>query len=106
MSDDQYSNSDAGLEVQEARPKLKKPKMYKVILLNDDYTPMEFVVEVLQRFFRLDGDKATQIMLQVHTQGKGVCGIFTREIAETKVAMVDNYSRQNQHPLLCKMESV
>ena len=108
MSDDQYSNSDSetGLEVQEARPKLKKPKMYKVVLLNDDYTPMEFVVLVLQTFFRMDSETATQIMLQVHTQGKGVCGIFTREIAETKVALVESYARENQHPLLCKMESV
>jgi ATP-dependent Clp protease adaptor protein ClpS len=106
MNDDQYSNSDAGLEVQEARPKLKKPGMYKVVLLNDDYTPMEFVVLVLQKFFRMDAETATRIMLQVHTQGKGVCGVFTKEIAETKVALVDSYAKQNQHPLLCEMESV
>ena len=106
MTDDQYNNSDAGLEVQEARPKLKKPNMYKVVLLNDDYTPMEFVVLVLQKFFRMDSEKATQIMLQVHTQGRGVCGVFTREVAETKVVMVDNYAKQHQHPLLCQMESV
>lgn len=106
MNDDQYSNGDAGLDVQEARPKLKKPSMYKVVLLNDDYTPMEFVVLVLQKFFQMDLDKATQVMLQVHTQGKGICGVYTREIAETKVAMVDSYSKQNQHPLLCQMESV
>ena len=106
MSDDQYSNSDTGLEVQEARPQLKKPPMYKVVLLNDDYTPMEFVVLVLEKFFQMNREKATQIMLQVHTQGKGVCGVFTREIAETKVAMVEAFAQQNQHPLLCKMESV
>jgi len=106
MSDDQYSNSnDTGLEVQEARPKLKKPQMYKVVLLNDDYTPMEFVVLVLQQFFGLGQEDATQIMLQVHTQGKGVCGVFTREIAETKVALVEDFARHNQQPLLCKMES-
>jgi len=106
MSDDQYSNSsDTGLEVQEARPKLKKPKMYKVVLLNDDYTPMEFVVLILQQFFGLCEEDATQIMLQVHTQGKGVCGIFTREIAETKVALVDDFAKRSQQPLLCKMES-
>jgi len=106
MSDDQYSNSDTGLEVQEAKPKLKKPSMYKVVLINDDYTPMEFVVLVLEKFFRMNQEKATQVMLQVHTQGKGVCGIFTKEIAETKVALVDGYAKQNQHPLLCEMEIV
>lgn len=106
MSDDQYSNSDTGLEVQEARPKLKKPSMYKVVLINDDYTPMDFVVLVLEKFFQMDVEKATQIMLQVHTQGKGVCGVYTKEIAETKVALVDSFSKQNQHPLLCMMESV
>jgi len=106
MSDDQYSNSDTGLEVQEARPKLKKPQMYKVVLLNDDYTPMEFVVLVLEKFFQMNVEKATEVMLQVHTQGKGVCGVFTKEIAETKVALVDSYSKQHQHPLLCMMESV
>ncbi len=106
MNDDQYSDSDSGLDVQEARPKLKKPSMYRVVLLNDDYTPMEFVVLVLQKFFGMDAEKATRIMLQVHTQGKGVCGVFTREVAETKVALVDSYAKQNQHPLLCEMESV
>lgn len=105
MSDDQYSNSDTGLEVQEARPKLKRPSMYRVVLLNDDYTPMEFVVLVLGKFFQLDHETATRIMLQVHTQGKGVCGVFTKEIAETKVALVDGFAKQNQHPLLCTMES-
>ena len=93
------------LALQEAQPKLKKPPLYKVVLLNDDYTPMEFVVEVLETFFVLSRDKATQIMLHVHTQGKGVCGVFTREIAETKVAQVNEYSRQNNHPLLCVMEA-
>ena len=93
------------LALQEAQQKLKKPPLYKVVLLNDDYTPMEFVVEVLETFFVLSRDKATQIMLHVHTQGKGVCGVFTREIAETKVAQVNEYSRQNNHPLLCVMEA-
>lgn len=106
MSDDQYSNSDdTALKVQEARPKLKKPQLYKVVLLNDDYTPMEFVVLVLQKFFRLGEEDATQIMLQVHTHGKGICGVFTREIAETKVAIVEDFARHNQQPLLCKMET-
>ncbi len=78
--------------------------MYKVIILNDDYTPMDFVVMILERFFAMDRETATRIMLQVHTRGSGVCGIFTREIAETKVAQVQNYSRQHDHPLKCTME--
>lgn len=93
-----------GLLVDEAKPRLKKPPLYKVVLLNDDYTPMEFVVEVLQTFFYLDRPKATQIMLHVHTRGKGVCGVFTYEVAETKAAQVNDYSRQHQHPLLCTLE--
>lgn len=95
---------DTGIAVQEARPKLKKPPMYKVIMLNDDYTPMEFVVHVLEKFFSLNRPTATRVMLQVHTQGKGVCGIFTHEIAETKVSQVNAYARDNQHPLLCTLE--
>lgn len=90
--------------VQEAKPKLKRPPLYKVIILNDDYTPMEFVVHVLEVFFAMDRVLATRVMLQVHTQGKGICGTYTREIAETKVAQVNNYARENQHPLLCTME--
>lgn len=91
-------------EVEASRPQLKQPPLYKVVLVNDDYTPMEFVVEVLQTFFHLDRNKATQIMLYVHTRGKGVAGVFTYQIAETKVAQVNEYSRKNQHPLLCTME--
>jgi len=105
MSDDQYSNSDTGLAVQEAKPKLKKPRLYKVVLMNDDYTPMEFVVLVLEKFFQMDSEKATQVMLQVHTQGKGICGTFTKEIAETRVALVEGYAKQNEQPLLCLMEA-
>ena len=104
MSDRTQHQGGDGLEVQEARPKLKRPPMYKVMLLNDDYTPMEFVVQVLESFFRMDRERATQIMLHVHTRGVGVCGTFTREIAETKVALVNDYARSNQHPLLCTME--
>jgi ATP-dependent Clp protease adaptor protein ClpS len=105
MSDDQYNDdSNLGLEVEEAKPKVKKPPLYKVIMMNDDYTPMEFVVHVLQSFFAMDQEKATRVMLQVHTQGHAVCGVFTREIAETKVSQVNEYSRSNQHPLLCTME--
>jgi len=93
-----------GLAVEEAKPALKAPSMYRVIMFNDDYTPMDFVVDVLQQFFSMDLDKATQVMLHVHTRGRGVCGVFTREVAETKVAQVNEYSRMNQHPLLCTME--
>ena len=93
---------DAVLEAQKA--KLKPPPMYKVMLLNDDYTPMEFVVDVLEHIFGLDRTTATRVMLEVHTKGKGVCGVYTFEIAETKVAQVTTYARQHQHPLLCTME--
>lgn len=93
-----------GLLVEEAKPRLKRPPLYKVVLLNDDYTPMEFVVEILQTFFRMNRTQATQIMLHVHTRGKGVCGVFTYEIAETKAAQVNDYSRKHQHPLLCTLE--
>ncbi|ROR32618.1 ATP-dependent Clp protease adapter ClpS [Inmirania thermothiophila] len=95
---------DEGLAVQEAKPKLKRPPLYKVVLLNDDFTPMDFVVHVLEVFFGMSREKATQVMLHVHTRGKGVCGVFTYEIAETKVAQVNEYSRRHQHPLLCTME--
>ena len=95
---------DHGLLVEEAQPKVKQPPLYKVVLLNDDYTPMEFVVDVLERFFRMDRSAATRVMLEVHTRGKGVCGVFTYEIAETKVAQVTTYSRDNQHPLMCALE--
>jgi len=95
---------DHGLAVEEAQPKVKQPPLYSVVLLNDDYTPMEFVVDVLERFFRMDRSAATRVMLEVHTRGKGVCGVFTYEIAETKVAQVTTYSRDNQHPLMCALE--
>jgi ATP-dependent Clp protease adaptor protein ClpS len=85
-------------------PKVRAPRKYRVFLLNDDYTPMEFVVEVLKHFFHLNEEVAVQVMLQVHIQGKGVCGVFTRDIAETKVALVNDYARMNQHPLLSGME--
>lgn len=88
----------------DAKPELKLPRKYKVLLLNDDYTPMEFVVEVLIKFFNLGEEIATQIMLQIHTKGKGLCGIYTRDIAETKVVLVNEYSKKHQHPLLCSME--
>jgi len=95
---------DDDVAVQEQKPKLKRPPLYKVILLNDDYTPMDFVVHVLEVFFGMNEESATHVMLQIHTKGKGICGAYTRDIAETKVTQVNNYSRENQHPLLCTME--
>lgn len=103
MSEDEHNIGD-GLAIEAVKPRLKKPPLFKVVLMNDDYTPMEFVVEVLQVFFGLDREQATRVMLHVHTKGKGVCGVFTREIAETKVAQVNQYSRESKHPLLCEME--
>lgn len=104
MSNDLESRHDRGIALEEVRPEIKKPPLYKVVLLNDDFTPMDFVVEVLQSFFRMSHDRATQIMLHVHTRGKGVCGVFTFEIAETKVVQVNEYARRNEHPLKCDME--
>jgi ATP-dependent Clp protease adaptor protein ClpS len=105
-SDDSAADSEGGLAVLPAKPKLKRPSMYKVVLLNDDYTPMDFVVEVLEVFFSMTREKATHIMLTVHVHGKAVCGIYTRDIAETKAAQVNQYSKENQHPLLCEIEAV
>jgi ATP-dependent Clp protease adaptor protein ClpS len=106
MSKDLEHRGEDGLALQEAKPRLKEPAMYKVVLHNDDYTPMEFVVSLLEKLFGLDREKATRIMLLIHTHGKGVCGIFTYEIAETKVAQGNEYSQRHQHPLLCSMEAV
>jgi len=103
-SDDWDYDYDDGLIVDEEKPKLRPPKQYKVIVINDDYTPMEFVVQVLMMFFSMDDAKATRVMMSVHTKGKGICGIFSHEIAETKVDQVNEYSRMNQHPLMCTME--
>ena len=95
----------ANEEIAEAeKTKLQPPPMYKVVLNNDDYTPMEFVVDVLQNIFQKNRDEATQIMLHVHQKGVGVCGVYTYEIAETKVVQVNTYARNNEHPLLCTME--
>ncbi|GMU44347.1 MAG: ATP-dependent Clp protease adapter ClpS [Xanthomonadales bacterium] len=104
MSEEIEHREDLGLAVQESRPELKKPPMFKVVLLNDDYTPMEFVVIVLETFFAMSRENATRVMLHVHTQGKGVCGVFTRDVADTKVAQVNAFSRAHQHPLMCAME--
>jgi ATP-dependent Clp protease adaptor protein ClpS len=104
MAEGNGHSHDSDLAVQEAKPRLKRPPMYKVVLLNDDYTPMDFVVHILEKFFNLSREKSTQIMLNVHTSGKGICGIYSRDVAESKVAQVNDYSRENQHPLKCVME--
>lgn len=95
---------DSDLAVEESKPKLKQPPLYRVVLINDDYTPMEFVVEVLESVFGMDRSNATRVMLEVHTKGKGLCGVYSFEIAETKVAQVTGIAQQQQHPLLCTME--
>ena len=105
LSASEEGDSDSSIALQESKPEVKRPPLFKVILLNDDYTPMEFVVEVLEMFFRMNREQATHVMLTVHTQGKGVCGIYTRDIAETKAAQVNQYARENQHPLLCEIEA-
>jgi len=92
------------LAVEEERPKTKRPSLFRVVLINDDYTPMEFVVDILESIFRMDRTRATQVMLEVHTKGKGICGVYNFEIAETKVAQVTGLAQQHQHPLLCEME--
>ena len=107
MSDHRQQPDDGrghDLAVEEARPKIKQPPLYRVVLINDDFTPMEFVVEVLESIFGMERTRATQVMLEVHTKGKGVCGVFNYEIAETKVAQVMSTAKQHQHPLLCTME--
>ena len=97
-------HAGGGVVAERAKPKLKKPPLYKVLLLNDDYTPMEFVVLLLMRFFNLSQTDAEQIMIHIHTRGLGVCGVFPREIAETKVRQTLDFARMNQHPLQCTME--
>ncbi|KAA0943479.1 MULTISPECIES: ATP-dependent Clp protease adapter ClpS [unclassified Pseudomonas] len=97
-------DGSAGIAVQEAKPALQAPPMYKVVLFNDDYTPMDFVVEILEVFFSLNRELATKVMLAVHTEGRAVCGVFTRDIAETKAMQVNQYARESQHPLLCEIE--
>ena len=103
MSSDEPDHSDNVL-VEAVEPKLKKPPLYKVILLNDDFTPMEFVVAILQDIFRKSEEQAVQVMLQVHQKGIGICGVYTREIAETKVELVMQAANNHQHPLQCTME--
>jgi ATP-dependent Clp protease adaptor protein ClpS len=97
-------DGEYGLAVETSRPETARPPLFQVVLLNDDFTPMDFVVDVLQVFFAMNREKATQVMLHVHTRGKGVCGVFTRDVAESKVTQVNEFSRAHQHPLLCSME--
>jgi ATP-dependent Clp protease adaptor protein ClpS len=97
-------NGPATGVIVKAKPKTKKPSMYKVLMLNDDYTPMEFVVHILERFFSKSREEATRIMLHVHRRGVGICGVFTYEVAETKVTQVMDFARQHQHPLQCTLE--
>ena len=104
QKDHNHDESGTGLVVEPAKPRLKKPPMYKVIMLNDDYTPMEFVVMILEKLFRMGHENAVQVMLNVHQKGKGVCGVFPHEVAQTKVAQVLELARQNEHPLQCTME--
>ena len=100
-------NDDGGTVLLERRPqKTKPPQMYQVVVLNDDYTPMEFVIEVLENLFGHTHERATQIMLKVHTEGRGVCGVFPRDVALMKVEQVGDYARQHQHPLRCGMEEI
>ena len=102
--EDGGGDNGTGLIIEETKPVVKKPPLYKVLLLNDDYTPMEFVVILLIRFFNMSQEKAEQIMIHIHTKGVGVCGVFPKEIAETKVHQVMDFANENKHPLQCTME--
>ena len=104
MSHEKEQQHDHGVAVEETRPEVRQPPRYRVVLLNDDFTPMDFVVQVLQQFFGMDYRRAHQVMLHVHTRGKGVCGVFSFEIAETKVVQVNDFARAHEHPLRCDME--
>lgn len=106
MSSGQEDGNDGaiGIATEASKPALKRPPLYKVVLLNDDYTPMEFVVEVLRAFFGMNSETATRVMLKVHTEGKGVCGVFSKDVAETKAEQVNQYSAECEQPLLCAVE--
>jgi len=99
-------NPNNQVQVAEPKTEVVPPPMYQVVLLNDDYTPMDFVVEILQYFFHMEREKAVQVMLQVHYQGKGECGVFSRDVAETKVYQVNDFANQSEQPLHCTMETV
>lgn len=102
--EEEHHGGQGGLAVQEAKPALKMPSLFNVVLLNDDYTPMDFVVEVLESFFGLTREQATRVMLAVHYEGKGVAGTYTRDIAETKAQQVVDHAREHEHPLMCRVE--
>lgn len=104
MTDPRQNQPDDGAVVEKERRKVQPPPLYQVVLLNDDYTPMEFVVHVLQKFFRLPHESAVQLMMEVHTHGRATAGTYTAEIAETKVSQVNKYARDHQHPLMSTME--
>ena len=103
---DHYSDGGSHAVIEQVRPRLHKPPMYRVIMLNDDFTPMEFVVEVLEGYFGMNREQATRVMMRVHIDGKAVCGTYTRDIAETKASQVNQYARECDHPLLCEVESL
>ncbi len=102
--DDAGHEDDGDIALQTAPPQLKRPPLYAVVLMNDDYTPMDFVIEILQQYFAMNLDQATQVMLTVHYEGKGIAGVYPRDIAETKANLVNNYARSQGHPLLCQIE--
>jgi ATP-dependent Clp protease adaptor protein ClpS len=97
-------NPAHGVVVEAEKPALKQPPRYQVVMLNDDYTPMEFVVSILESFFHMDRELAVRVMLKVHTEGRAVCGVFTRDVAETKMTQVNRYAREHEHPLICEVE--
>ena len=103
-NEDGHEDEDGDLAVQTAPPELKRPPMYAVVVLNDDYTPMDFVILILQQYFAMNLDQATEVMLTVHYEGKGIAGVYPRDIAETKANQVNNYARSKGHPLLCQIE--
>lgn len=106
--DDERPNDKShgsALAIERVKPKLRRPRLYKVIMLNDDYTPMDFVVHILEAFFSMHREQATQVMIKVHTEGRAVCGVYSRDVAETKAEQVNVYSHQNEHPLLCNIEA-
>lgn len=102
--DDGDNEGDSSFATATAKPLVEDPPLYKVVLINDDYTPMDFVVDVLRSFFNMNVEKATQVMLKVHTEGKGVCGVYSKDVAETKATQVNEYSRECEQPLLCSIE--
>lgn len=102
--DNERGHPGNGLVAEAEKPALKRPPKYQVVMLNDDYTPMEFVVEILEGIFHMDRELAVRVMLKVHTEGRAVCGVFSRDVAETKMAQVNRYARENEHPLMCEIE--